>query len=107
MPFIRGRRGERGRQVWRYGCRHCEVIEAYQAARDAWWALRESGGAAYGAAGASHSGAGYYQLSDEEFRELHPMPLFRDFLVQMARERRQEEEAESEGRSPWDVAWPA
>ena len=87
MPFIRGKKGQRGRQQWQPGCRHCEVLERYQAARDAWEALRESGESFGGSiAGAGGSNAGYYQLSDEEFRQLHPMPQFKDFLIAMKEE---------------------
>ena len=87
MPFIRGKAGQRGRNRWRPGCRHCEILEAYEAARDAWWARRESGeDAGGGTAGTANSGVGYYQLSDEEYRQLFPMPRFKDFLIEMARE---------------------
>ncbi len=107
MPFIRGKAGERGRQRWRAGCRHCEVIDAYQAARDAWEARRWSGEDAGGkVAGTANSGVGYYQLSDDEYRQIFPMPLFRDYLIQMRREREDEQEwREREEGEPTDSAW--
>lgn len=59
-----------------------EVHASAVAARDA---LRESSHAAYQAAGAAHSGAAYYQLSDEEFNELHPAPRLGDVMRQLSR----------------------
>mgnify|MGYP006344423799 CR=1 FL=1 len=58
-----------------------EVHSHAVAARDA---LREGSSSAHNAAGASHSSAGMYQLSDEEFNELHPMPRLRDAMVYLS-----------------------
>lgn len=82
MPFIRGKTGQRGRQVWRADCRHCQALEEYQAAVDARERLRESGDTVPAhVPGSSGANLGYYQLSDEEFNALHPPVLFRDFLL--------------------------
>lgn len=64
-----------GRHWWREW-----VTDSYRSARDAWEARRESGAAAYGAAGAANSDAAAYQLSDAEYAELYPPPTFRDVL---------------------------
>lgn len=55
--------------------------ELWFAADAAWLALRESNYPAWGAAGAANSGAAMYQLSDEEFRRLHPRPTLKEFLI--------------------------
>lgn len=104
MAFVRGKNGQKGRQRWSSSCAHCQVVEEYQAARAAWDALRESGEAASaGVAGTAGSSAGYYQLSDEEFRQLHPMPQFKDFLIELgARRAAEREEAEAYGLR-WSV----
>lgn len=73
--------------VWRAGCRHCQILDEYRAAQDAREALRESGDDAGGSvAGTTGSAVGYYQLSDEEFNEIHPPVLLRDWLVEKAAE---------------------
>lgn len=56
-------------------------MESYRDARDAVGELRESSAAAYGAAGAAHSDAAAYQLSDAEFRDLYPAPTFKEWLI--------------------------
>lgn len=92
MPYMRYKSG--GKLVWRANCRHCQVLDEYWAARDAREALRESGMDHGGSvAGTAGSGVGYYQLSDEEFNQLHPPVLLKDWLIDRAREWRQEEEA--------------
>lgn len=106
MPFIRGKAGQRGRNRWRPGCRHCEILEAYQAARDAWeyrrWSGEDCGG---GVAGTANSGIGYYQLSDDEYKQIFPMPKFKDFLIGMAREP-EPDDGEGEGRkTEWTDPW--
>lgn len=72
----RPRHSTNGRHWWRE-----LVTSTYRDARDAWEARRESGAPAWGAAGAANSGVALYQLSDEEFAQLHPPPRFADFLV--------------------------
>lgn len=61
-------------------CGHREFVETYRHARDAWEQLRESGLVVVNAAGGAHSTVAAYQLSDEEFAELYPPPLFKDWL---------------------------
>lgn len=73
--------GTAGRPGCRLSCGHRAIVEEYRDARRAWEDRRESDEPAYGAAGASGSGAACYQLSDEEYAELYPPPLFKDFLV--------------------------
>lgn len=111
MPFIRGRAGERGRQRWRANCRHCQAIDNFRAARDAWehrrWSGEDSGGKV---AGTANSGVGYYQLSDEEYRQIFPMPKFKDFLLAMKGEWDEPEGETSDDdrrEDPWDTGWPA
>lgn len=65
-----------GRHWWR------ELVTAtYRDWLAGWEQLRESDAPAWGTPGAANSGVCCYQLSDEEFRALHPQPLFRDVLV--------------------------
>jgi hypothetical protein len=80
----------KGMRTCRRDCLHRVMVESYRDAVDATQALRESDAPAYGAAGAANSGAAMYQLSDAEFRELHPTPLFKDWLQAHARSRRDE-----------------
>lgn len=68
-------------------CLHRELVENYRSARTAWEQLRESDSPAYGAAGAANSGAAVHQLSDSEFRQLHPPPTFKAWLLAMRRTR--------------------
>lgn len=76
-------RAPRRRHWWRE-----LVTDTYRAARDARDArdaLRESGQPAPASiAGAAHSGAAYYQLSDAEFNAAHPPVRFADVLEHMA-----------------------
>lgn len=65
-----------GRHWWRE-----LVTSTYLDARHAWEALRESGTPAWNAAGAAHSGVACYQLSEDEFAELHPQPLLKDIMT--------------------------
>ena len=60
------------------------VTEVHRSAADARAALRESSKPAYQAAGAANSDAAYYQLSDEEFDELHPPPRLKDAMVHLS-----------------------
>lgn len=61
------------------------VTATYRDARDAREALRESGQPAPASiAGAAHSGAAYYQLSDAEFAEAHPPVRFGGVLEAMS-----------------------
>lgn len=69
-----------GRHWWRE-----LVTHTYRDARAAWEHRRESSAPAWGAAGAAHSSAGCHQLTDEEYRELYPPPLFRDVLIGLSR----------------------
>lgn len=75
------RRDKRGRRIGRNWWREY-VTEQWRHADDAWQALRESGQPIHTSA---VPGAGYdtahYQLTDSEFRTLHPRPLFKDFLL--------------------------
>jgi hypothetical protein len=67
---------------------HSQLVQEYRDARDAREALRESATpvpAAY-AGGASVS---HFQLERDDFAQLHPPILFRDFLVDHAERRRQ------------------
>jgi hypothetical protein len=61
------------------------VTEVHNCAVAARERLRESSHPAYQVAGAAHSEAACYQLSDEEFDALHPMPRLRDAMVQLSR----------------------
>lgn len=66
-----------GRNWWReYNCDLLAEAEA------AWQMLRECGDAigTTAVAGADFT-TGYYQLSDEEFRSLHPRPTLKAFLI--------------------------
>lgn len=65
-----------GRHWWRD-----LVTSCYRDARDAWEARRHSNLPAWGAPGAAHSGAACHQLSDDEFADLFPPPMLRDFLI--------------------------
>lgn len=78
------RRDKRGRRIgynwWRvYNC------EALAAAEAAWQSRRESGEPINtdAVAGASYDTA-YYQLTEAEYRALHPRPNLKDFLLQNA-----------------------
>lgn len=75
MPFLRGKKGQKGRHVWKSSCLHCQILDAYRDACDARDALRESGTEAPGWAGAA-----YYQLEDADFNELHPPIRLKDWL---------------------------
>lgn len=69
---------------------HAQLVSEYRDARDARDALRESTDDAGGTvAGTAGSTAGYAQLSDDEFAELVPPILFRDWLVHHAGRNRQ------------------
>lgn len=68
-----------GRHWWRD-----LVTSTYRDARDAWEARRESDQPAWNAPGAAHSGVACHQLSDEEFADLYPPPLFGDFLAHLS-----------------------
>lgn len=61
------------------------VTEVHHQAVAAREALRESSRPAYKAAGAANSDAAYYQLSDEEFDQLHPAPRLRDAMIHLSR----------------------
>jgi hypothetical protein len=56
-------------------------MDCWSSAHAAWSERRESGAPAYQAAGAAHSGAACYQLSDREYRMLYPEPTLKDFLL--------------------------
>lgn len=79
-PRCLERRDKRGRRIGRNWWRemNCEML---QHSEDAWQSMRFSGLPAYGVAGAAHSGAAMYQLSEAEFRELHPRPTLKAFLI--------------------------
>ena len=59
-----------------------EALESYRDARHAWEALRESGTPVPGGsvAGAAGSVVACYQLSDEEFRAVFPVPRLSEYL---------------------------
>lgn len=59
-------------------------METLGSAESAWQHLRESGDLAFDAAGAGNSCVGYYQLSDAEFKGLHPRPTLKAFLIEQA-----------------------
>lgn len=102
MPYIRYKTG--GKMVYRSGCRHCEIIDAYRAAAAAWLERRESGRSVQGrAAGTANSDVAYYQLTDAEYKVLHPKPLFRDFLLQMARDPDEALSAEDYADQDYDI----
>lgn len=65
----------------RRSCLHRAFVQEYRDARDAWERLRESGTIVTGIAGTAHSTTAAYQLSDAEFAEAFPPPLFRDWLI--------------------------
>lgn len=46
----------------------------------AWEALRESGEHIRGSVAGADDGTVYYQLTDEQFRQLHPRPTLRTIL---------------------------
>jgi hypothetical protein len=56
-------------------------MDAWSSAHAAWAQRRESGALAYQAAGAAHSDAACYQLSDREYRGLYPEPTLKEFLL--------------------------
>lgn len=62
------------------------VTEVYRAARQAWEDHRESHRPVPQATGAAHSTVGAAQLSDEEFRLLHPPPTFKNTLIGLRHE---------------------
>lgn len=92
MPFLRGKKGQKGRHVWRPYCLHCQILDSYQAARDARDALRESGLEAPG-----FDGAAYYQLEDDDFNRLHPPVRLKEWLEAHKGYNRWGEEQEGEG----------
>ncbi len=76
------RLGKRGRRIgynwWReHNCELLASAEAY------WQGLRESGQPIHSGSvpGATYDTA-YYQLSDREFKMIHPRPTLKDFLIQ-------------------------
>ena len=83
MPFMRYKTG--GKLVRRPGCRHCDAIDAYRAARVAWELRRESSEVVPSSVpGVAGSDIACYQLDDETYKAAYPAPRFKDFLVQMA-----------------------
>lgn len=82
MRVQRVRLDKRGRKIgsnwWReYICDQLSSAEAH------WQSLRESGESIHSGtvAGATYDTA-YYQLSDREFKMIHPRPTLKDFLIQ-------------------------
>ena len=91
MPYLAFKGG--GRRVRRPGCRHCEILDAFEAADVAWHERRESGETVHGrVAGGAHADIAYYQLSDEEYRAMHPRPRLKEFLLSMGGMHRDDEE---------------
>lgn len=76
----RVRRDSLGRKIGRNWWREYNV-DCWSSAHAAWAERRESSAPAYMAAGASHSGAACYQLSDREYADLYPQPTLKDFLL--------------------------
>lgn len=77
------RRDKRGRRIGYNWWREYNT-DALRHAEDAWQALRESALPAHSVAGAAHSGVAMYQLSEAEFREMHPRPTLKQFLLDNA-----------------------
>ena len=75
------RRDKRGRRIGYNWWREMNVTQ-FRDADYAWHSLRESGLAIHSGsvAGAGYNNA-YYQLSEEEFRELHPRPTLKELLI--------------------------
>jgi hypothetical protein len=81
VPEPTDRRDKRGRRIGYNWWREWNVAELHAAEND-WQAKRESGDPIHTdrVPGASYDTA-YYQLSDAEFRMIHPRPTLKDFLV--------------------------
>lgn len=82
LPIVEGRerRDRRGRRIGRNWWREFNM-DCWRSAHDAWEQRRESDAPAYQAAGAAHSGAACYQLSDREYQTLYPQPTLKEFLL--------------------------
>lgn len=67
-----------------------DAVRAYRDARDARYALRESGAPVPAGivAGAGSASVAYFQLSDDDFRRVCPAPRLSDFLRAAADARR-------------------
>lgn len=102
MPYKHFKSG--GRLERRAGCLHCEVIDAYQAARSAWELRRESGELVpTNVPGAAGGSIACYQLSDEEYAAAFPPPRFKDFLVDMSTRQMDPGDSEDELADEYDV----
>lgn len=84
----------KGMRSCHHNCLHRSKVMQYRDAVDAREKLRESGEIETRARGGAGAAVAMYQLSDEEFDELHPPILFKDWLKEWdQRYERAEEES--------------